>query len=453
VKKKNNPSNWLKYPAFTMNAIVLFFNWVSPYFSYICRNSKLFAHFMVFVVYTAPNYTPAAVTFIDKLASLEDVRLGLISQEPIEWLPPDVRSKLAAFHRIDNVFDAGQVTEAARTLSHQHGTIYRIMGAVEQLQVTVATVRETLGIPGMGVEKILNFRDKARMKTLLRKAGLPCAKHALAASVKDALAFAKKTGYPLIVKPPDGAAAQSTFRANSPEELAVVLEKIPPLPGKEVLLEEFIQGDEHSFDTFSLDGKPLFYSLSHYYPNPLEVVREPWIQWQVVIPREVEDPRYDDIKKAAFKTMKTLGMGTGMTHLEWFRRKDGSIAISEIAARPPGAQFTTLISRANDFDSISAWARLTIFGEFQVPERKYAVGAAYLRGQGEGKVLAVHGLEQVNREVGHLITDVKIPQPGQEKGKTYEGEGFIILRHPETEVVKEALAKVVSTVRVVLGRP
>ena len=35
---------------------------------------------------------------------------------------------------------------------------------------------------------------------------------------------------------------------------------------------------------------------------------------------------------------KFLGLQTGMTHMEWFGRPDGSIAIGEIGARPPGAQ-------------------------------------------------------------------------------------------------------------------
>lgn len=404
-----------------------------------------------FVLYAAPNYTEAAVKFIDKIASVPGIRFGLISQEPAEWLKPEIQSKITAFARVENAFDGRQLLEAARHLASQHGPIHRIIGATEQIQIPVAEVREALGIAGMNVETMLNFRDKARMKNLLRKAKIPCARHQLVANAAEALAFTEKNGFPIIVKPPDGAASQVTFKVGSPEELQAALAQIKPSAEKPALLEEFIQGDEHSFDTFSLEGKPVFYTLTHYYPNPLTVVREPWIQWQVLLPAEVEDKQYDDIRKAAFKTLKTLGMGTGLTHLEWFRRPDGSIAISEVAARPPGAQITTLISRANDFDSVTAWARLMIFGEFEVPERKYAVGAAYLRGQGQGRVVAVHGLEEVNRAVGHLITDVRIPQTGQEKGLTYEGEGFIILRHPETEVVREALQFVVSTVRVVLG--
>ncbi len=406
---------------------------------------------MRLVLYVAPNYTETAVRLIDKLAGIPNIRFGLISQEPIEWMRQEVRAKIPIFARVHNIFDATQVCEAAKAISQRHGTIHQIIGATEQVQLPVAQVRDTLNIPGMSYDTMLNFRDKSRMKTLLRAAGLPCARHALAASLDEALKFIENNGFPVVVKPPDGAASQSTFKVSNLWELKAALSSIQPSAKNPALLEEFITGDEHSFDTFTLDGKPLFHSLSHYYPNPLEVVREPWIQWQVLIPREVEAPQYDDIRETAFKALQTLGMQTGITHMEWFRRKDGSIAISEVAARPPGAQITTLISRANDIDCITAWARLLIFGEFEVPQRKYAVGAAYLRGQGKGRVAAVHGLEEVNQTVGHLITDVRIPQPGQEKGMTYEGEGFIILRHPETEVVREALSKVVSTVRVQLA--
>jgi hypothetical protein len=139
--------------------------------------------------------------------------------------------------------------------------------------------------------------------------------------------------------------------------------------------------------------------------------------------------------------------------MEWFRRPDGSIAISEVAARPPGAQIMTVMSRAHDFDAVAAWARLMVFDEFSAPPRRYAVGAAYLRGQGNGgaRVKAVHGLDQVERELGSLVVDFKLPTPGQAPTGSYEGEGFVILRHPETAVVQRALHRLVSLVRVELS--
>jgi formate-dependent phosphoribosylglycinamide formyltransferase (GAR transformylase) len=403
---------------------------------------------MHLVVYACPNFTANAVKFIDVLSGLSGARFALIAQEPSVLLPPDLQTRLAGFRQVPDVFHAETLTAAAASLAAELGPIHRLIGAVEALQVPLATAREQLGIAGMGVEAALNFRDKQRMKELFRQAGLPCARSRAVRSQAEAAAFAAECGFPIVVKPPDGAGSLSTFKVHNPAELDAAL---AGMPGTSALLEEFVVGTEHSFDTFSLDGRPVFHSLSNYYPNPLEAMREPWIQWQVVVPREVDAPQYDDIRQAAFRTLQTLGMDTGVSHLEWFRRPDGSLAISEVAARPPGAQILTLIGRAGDFDAINAWARLVVFGEFVPPQRQYAVGAAYLRGQGHGRVRGVHGLDVVQREVGHLVTDFKIPQIGQEAAGNYEGEGYIILRHPDTEVVRQALHRVVSVVRVELG--
>ncbi len=403
------------------------------------------------IILITPFFSDFAVRALASAGHMPDVRLGVISQEPQEALTSDVRAKIAAHWRIDNALDAEQLVWAAQQLARQLGTPERMFGPAEQVQVPVAEARERLGIVGMSAQTARNFRDKARMKDVLRAAGLPCARHRLVSSDDDAWQFANKIGYPLIVKPPEGAAAQSTFRVDDTAALRDVLEQVAPTPNRTVLMEEFITGDEHSFDTFSLHGQHLFHSITHYLPSPLDVLRNAWMQWSVLLPREIDDAQYDDIRAVAFRALDTLGMTTGLSHLEWFRRRDGSLAISEVGARPPGAQITTLIARANDFDALGAWLRLMIFDEFTPPQRRFAVGCAYLRGQGGGRVRAVHGLEHVQQEFGYLITDVKLPQMGQPPATTYEGEGYVVVRHAETDVVRRALQQIVSTVRVELG--
>jgi Biotin carboxylase len=90
---------------------------------------------------------------------------------------------------------------------------------LEQLQVPLAQVREHLGIAGMDPVTANNFRDKAQMKTVLRAAGVPCARHKLAVGAADALEFAERVGFPLVVKPPAGAGAKSTFRLDDAADL------------------------------------------------------------------------------------------------------------------------------------------------------------------------------------------------------------------------------------------
>jgi biotin carboxylase len=406
---------------------------------------------MIPVIFVAPRLSENASRMVEAIGALPGVQLGVISTDWLEHAAPQTREVVVQHWRVDDVLDLAQLRSAVDEVAARIGGVERLFGAYEQLQVPLAEVREAMGLVGLPVSAALNFRDKSRMKDVLRAQHLPCARHAVVEKYIDAIAFAQRVGFPLVLKPLAGAGAQSTYRVDDADSLGQALDMTQPSAAQPILLEEFITGTEHSFETISIEGQAVWHSLTHYHPTPLEVLRNPWIQWVVVLPREVDHPMFDDIKDVAVQALTALGQTTGLTHMEWFRRADGSVAISEVAARPPGAQITTLISRANDTDFVAAWANLMVYGEFTVPERKYAVAAAYLRGQGSGVVRRVHGLDRVHEELGHLVCDVKLPEIGQPPAATYEGDGYIILRHAETAVVERAIRRVVELVHVELG--
>ena len=326
----------------------------------------------------------------------------------------------------------------------------RLLAVLEQLQVPLAQVREHLGIPGMDVLTAGNFRDKAQMKTVLRAAGVPCARHRLARSATDAADFARLAGFPLVVKPPAGAGAKSTFRLDNAGDLGAWLDISPPSRERPALIEEFLTGEEGSYDSVMVDGQVVWDSFSDYLPTPLEVLRNPWMQWVVRLPRDIGGPEYAGIRQVAPTALRALGLRSGLTHMEWFRRPDGTVAVSEVGARPPGAQITSMLCYVHDFDLYTAWARLMVDGSFEPPERRWAAGTVYLRGQGAGQIKATHGLDALPPEVSSLVVDSRLPRPGQPSSGSYEGDGYITVRHPDTAVVTEAL-RLVTTVRVELG--
>jgi hypothetical protein len=406
---------------------------------------------MANAIFVAPFLLPATVRFIAAAAVLPDVRLGLISQDPEDRLPDDLRAALSGHYRVSDGTDAQQIADATRVMARHLGGVDCLLGMLEQLQVPLGEVRDALGIRGMGAEVARNFRDKARMKTVFEANGVPCARHRLAHSVEETRAAAEVLGYPLVAKPPAGAGARSTFRLDGDGQLEAWLRADPPGDGNPVLVEQMVIGAEHSFDSVLIDGELVWHSISRYLPTPLEVLENPWIQWAVLLPRDISGAEYDPIRADGLRGLQALGLQTGLTHMEWFRRPSGDIAISEVAARPPGAQFTSLLSYAHDIDMYAAWARLEIFGTFSPPERRYAVGAAYLRGQGSGPVVAIHGLDTLQRELGDLVVEAHLPPEGQSPSGTYEGEGHVILRHPETAVVEAGLRRIVEVARVELG--
>lgn len=408
---------------------------------------------MPFVIYATPYFNDMAVRMISAIGSLPGVTLGVISQDTEANLPEQARAKVASHLRLDNTINTGALVAAARELERRHGSIHRFTGVNENLQVHIAEAREALGVPGMKAAVAESFRDKPTMKAKLLAAGIPAARFRKVIDRNEALAFGEEVGYPLVAKPPAGVASQGTYTALTPDELLRALDQSGLSPEAPVLLEEFITGEEHSFDAVVVRGEPVWHSITNYLPAPLEVVNTPWIQWRVVLPRSLDVPAFHTIRELGFRALAVLGLDTGVCHLEWFEREDGSVVISEVGARPGGAQITTMNARAYDVDMHGAYANLFVNEEFEAPrERKYSVGAAFLRGQGAGHVVrTVRGVEQAASEVGHLVTDVKLPTPGQPRTTSYEGEGFIIARHPDTHVVEEALLRIISLVRVELG--
>ena len=50
-----------------------------------------------------------------------------------------------------------------------------------------------------------------------------------------------------------------------------------------------------------------------------------------------------------------------------------------------------------------------------------------------------------------MVVESRLPKPGQLSSGSYEGDGYIIVRHPDTAVVTGAMRQLVTSVRVELG--
>lgn len=396
------------------------------------------------VLFVAPFLLEATLRFIQAANGIPNVRLVVLTSDGPERLPPG-----AVHWHVADATHPGQLIAAARAVVAQTGGIHRVVGILENVQEQIAMVREALGVPGPSVAVAERFRDKSVMKDALRAAGLPCARHRLLRSVHEAHQFVADVGLPLVLKPPDGAGCKATYRVNTAAELAVALAESRPSPDRVVLAEEFVTGEEHCYDAITIHGKTVFQNIGRYYPGPLEVTRNDWIQWCVVLPKDIGGPEFDDVKRIGPATVKTLGLTTGFTHMEWFRRPDGSAVVSEIGARPPGAQFVSLMSWAHDRSLYQAWAEAvineTVSGSF---ERKYSAGIAYLRGFEQGRVARIENLDLAQQRMGKLVVEVSLPVVGRQKSTHYEGDGYVIVRHPDTEVVKNALKVLIETVHV-----
>ncbi len=397
------------------------------------------------VIFFAPFPIEATMRFVRAAAKLDDVRLlGVVHTPP--------RGEAKLFHdivRITEPESLPDLLDAVEVLRRRHGQPHRIVATLEGAMENVAHARERFGVPGTPVKTAELFRAKARMKDALRAAGLPVARHGLIGSVREALAFAEEVGFPMILKPPAGVGAKDTFRVASLPALLDAIERARVGPGSPVLAEEMLHGREHSFETITLGGEARVSSFSRYLPGCLEVLETPWIQWACVLPREVDTPFHDRAREAGFAAIRALGLDDGMTHMECFEKPDGTVAIGEIAARPPGPQLCQMTGLVHGIDPYRAWARAVIDGELDAPwERRYAAGCAFVRGVGYGRVTAVTGMHETYEAIRPWLVEAKLPARGKRKNDSYEGDGYVVVKHESTEKVMELITTIVETLEV-----
>lgn len=404
---------------------------------------------MIHTILIAPYFGENMRHCLRCFAELPDCKLGVLSQEPEDRLPSEVRGKVAAYHRIGDPATASHIIDGARAIQAQWGRIDRLEGYLEMLQVPIAEARDALDIDGMRTEAAKNFRDKNRMKDVLRAAGVPVARQALVRSAEDARAFVQEVGYPIVLKPIAGLGARNTQRAHDETSLSSALNALLPSDNNPAQAEEFVRGEEHTFETVTIGGRTVWSSSTEYVPSPLKVLENQWMQYTLIMPREMDPPHVRAFADINSRALQALGMQNGLSHMEWFLREDGSMVVSEVGARPPGANIMPMLAAAHGADAWAAWAQLMVHRTWHMPERRYTAGSVFLRAMGGADVVrGVEGIDRLRHLLGPALADLKAPQPGQPRSSHYEGDGWVIVRHPETKGVVAAMRTVLETVRV-----
>jgi hypothetical protein len=274
---------------------------------------------------------------------------------------------------------------------------------------------------------------------VLDRAGIRTPRHVAAASTAAVWEAAEAIGFPIILKPIAGAGSADTYRVNDRNDLRDVLPRLRHVQA--VSVEEFVDGEEFTFDTITVGGKIAYYNIAWYRPRPLIARSNEWISPQVIALRNVDQPDLKDGVKMGFDVIRALGFDTGFTHMEWYRKADGEVVFGEIGARPPGAHQVDQMKYVCDFDVFREWANAVTQGRVSGGiEPKYNVANIYKRARGVGRISGIQGAEKLHREIGeHVVWNTLLPVGAQRRDwrKTLVSDGFIMLRHPDLQTTMQ----------------
>ena len=400
------------------------------------------------VVFLSPNYPPEMQQYTRGLAEVGAEVYG-IGDAHVDSLPQDTKRYMHGYLQVPRIMDEDDVM--ARATAWLRGTpIDRVLANWEPLVILAARIREAWGIPGMSVDAVTGFRDKQLMKERVRAAGLRVPRSTRARTVTEVRAAAEEIGYPLVVKPIAGAGSADTYRCGSRAELEDVLQKMGNVP--EVSCEEYIEGEEFTFDTVSIGGVPAYMNVAQYLPKPLEARSYEWISPCVITVRDLDQPKIKIGVDLGKKVLKALGMGDGFTHMEWFLTPKGEAVFGEIGCRPGGACIVDQMNYTGDIDLFREWARVSCWRSFEASTaRPYHCGIVFKRAKGQGRISAIHGLTAFHQKYGRWICEDKLLRPGTPRRNwkaTLLSDGYIIVRHPTWdgayEMCQEISTKITS---------
>jgi formate-dependent phosphoribosylglycinamide formyltransferase (GAR transformylase) len=402
------------------------------------------------VVFVEPCFPANQREFVRALHAV-GARVVGIGERPKHSLDGELQHWLSHYEQIRNVTDVGDLERAVRFVQSKV-PVHRLEAVVEAHVMCAATVRERCGIPGTSVRTTFLCRDKPAMKQALREAGVPCAQSLGSNDRAEIRDFAERVGFPLIVKPRDGAGASGTVRVDDMAALDRALaERHVGADGHGVAVEEFIEGHEGFYDTITIQGRVVHDFATHYYPNVLEAMRTRWISPQFVTTNRIDSaPGYGDLRAMGQRVIEALGVETSATHMEWFYGPKG-LKFSEIGCRPPGVRAWDLYAAANEFDIYREWAMAIVHGRpAQSLSRRYAAGIIALRPDRDGRIRYYENVDDIHRRFGQWQIDEYFPPPGtptQPVEAGYMANGWMRFRHPDYDHLRSILDTVGQTVR------
>ncbi len=385
------------------------------------------------VLMIAPGYPDEMPLFCRGLSTFGGSVFG-ISDVPVGNLPDMTRRHLSGYLQTSMLNQEDAVVR--EVTAHWAGmTFDRVICLWEPGVVLAAKLRMALGVGGLSVDDAIAFRNKDIMKARVAAAGIRTPKHRGATSAAEVRAAAEEIGYPLIIKPIDGAGSMDTFRVDDAKEMDAALKRLTHID--HVNVEEFIEAEEFTFDTVCVGGEMQFFNVGFYRPRPLAARTNEWISPQTLCLRDVGSDWVKGGVQMGHDVLKAMNPGNAFTHMEWYRKSDGEVVFGEIAARPPGARTVDLMNYVSDIDLYMGYAEAELNGTFsQDVTRKYNAINIFKRAQGQGTIRRISGLENLAQRFGEHIVHVDLLPVGAQRRDwilTLISDGYVTIRHPDFE--------------------
>jgi biotin carboxylase len=300
-------------------------------------------------------------------------------------------------------------------LAHPDLAPAAIVPVIEYGVPFAARLAERYGVPGGGLGAAELLRNKHLLRQVTAEAGILNPQSCRVSSAEDVRGFMRQCRRSVVLKPANRQASIGTqvihrisdvtraWRECIEQDEGVV---VPDRPmALEMLVEEYVHGDEFSVEVIVREGEPLFANVTAklLFPGarPVEMGH--------LVPADVPDKLSERLRADTRRVLASVGFSTGYAHCEWIV-SNGLPYLVECAGRMPGDYIVPLIDRSWGIDTLTLFLAV-MRGEAlaSTPPSQARAGAAirYLEAE-PGTVVRVSGVQAARELAGVLDAEVSV---------------------------------------------
>jgi phosphoribosylaminoimidazole carboxylase (NCAIR synthetase) len=222
--------------------------------------------------------------------------------------------------------------------------------------VRMAQIREAFNIPGQSVTNAILFRDKIEMKKKVAQAGLKVPEFIRAKSALDIVQFIDIHGYPIIVKPVDGAGTVNVNLIHDDEELNAFFEKSTVV---DLDVETYIDGKLYHIDGLIYEGEVKFiWPHAYNSDSTLGFASGHHMGSYMLDSNDPISSRLIAFTKGVLTALETPELAT--FHCEVFHSVNNELVLCEIACRLGGGRIVPALNAAFGVDLYEYWVKAQV---------------------------------------------------------------------------------------------
>jgi biotin carboxylase len=253
---------------------------------------------------------------------------------------------------------SGRVEERVLSLVREHG-VTRIIACQERDIERSAIFRSIFGLPGQAHPGEMPFRNKILMKRAVMERGVPVTGHRPVECAADIYAFAEAHGFPVVIKPQDGAGSFGVRILRTRADLERFLGEefgYSEVTQPNLMAEAYVSETMYHVDGLVIDGN-LIYAWPSRYMYALAVFEDD-TAGRLDVTLDADDPVADELVELTKRILAALDCPPSFPfHAEIFEAPDGRLIFNEIGGRTGGAAQRDIQRALFGIDPSQWWVR------------------------------------------------------------------------------------------------